>query len=169
MYSRYTFVYRVRAGEAGLRKHQVAWTTQRQIRCTRGLHSAGLRKADKSVSNNEDRRRGSGMVVAVVVKSIQRRCEIGNSPAPKIPPAQNRMNHQKGFPSDPPLLSACAAIAILSHRGIISQSSTYFLNPANDQGCLPCSALMLSLFSFPTVTVLFQALRTSVLDNCNSF
>lgn len=161
-------MYRAHAEEAELRKHQVAWMTQRQIRCTRGLHSAGLRKAAKSVSNNEDRQRESGMVVAVVVKSIQRRCEIGNSP-PKIPPAQNRMNHQKWFPSGSPLLSACAAIAILSHCGIISESSSYSPNPANDQGCLPHSAFMLSLFSVPTVIVLFQALRTSVLDNCNSF
>lgn len=32
-------------------------------------------------------------MVAVVVESIEYRCERGNSPAPKIPPAQNRTNH----------------------------------------------------------------------------
>lgn len=130
MYSRYTFVYRARAGETRLRKHQVAWTTQRQVRCTRGLHSAALWKAAERVSNNEGRRRRSGIAGAVVVKSIQHRCEIGNSSAPKIPPARNRMNHQKGFPSDSPLLSACAAIAIFSHRGIVW---VFLLHPKSSQ------------------------------------
>lgn len=54
---------------------------------------AGLQKAAERLSHKEEGQRGLGMVASIVVESTEHRCKTGNSPAPKISCARNRMNH----------------------------------------------------------------------------
>lgn len=94
------------------------------------------------------------MVASPAVKSIEHRCKTGNSPAPKILPAQNRMNHlPPPHPFPPPnlvslltlLLSVCAAIAIFTVTLESSlEPSSHSPSPTNHQVCNSVSLVLLS-------------------------